>query len=279
MAKAYDAAARQAALVFKIPVYKDMPTAACEKPTGNNDPNYMLGSLSVAGYSLTPTFSMHEESYSLIVPNEVSNVTIAASALSATTTVTGAGLKSLNVGNNVISIVARAQNGTSKTYTVTIVRQAAANPEPPSGNVPTPSVSTSSFKINGDNTITGVGISVNTNGFKSKLSIQNGSVKLLTANGSEKKDSDVVGTGDQVKVYDNGGALKFTYYVVIYGDTNGDGKTNTSDYVQIRKQILGTLSLSSYNKLAADTNRNGKVDLSDYVQIRKQILGEYQIQQ
>lgn len=279
MAKAYDDAARQAALVFKIPVYKNMPDTPCEKPTGNNNPNYMLSSLNVSGYQLTPTFSMHQEAYSLIVPNEVSNVTITASALAGTTTITGAGLKSLNVGSNVFQIVAKAQNDTSKTYTITIVRQEAVAPQPPSGNVPTPSISTNNFKVNSNSTITGISTSMNAGGFKSKFAVQNGSVKLMTANGSEKSDSSAVGTGDQVRVYDKNGSLRLTYHVVIYGDTNGDGKTNTSDYVQIRKQILGTLSLSSYNKLAADTNKNGKVDLSDYVQTRKQILGEYQIQQ
>ena len=278
MAKAYDASARNAALVFKIPVYNNMPDTPCKKPTGNNNPNYMLSSLSVSGYQLTPTFSMHEEAYSLIVPNEVSSVTIAASTLAGTTTVTGTGAKSLNVGSNVLQIVTKAQNGTSKTYTITIVRQEVTTQQP-SGNVPIPSVSATALTINGDSTITGFSVTMNVAAVKSKFTVQNGSVKLMSVGGTEKSDTSAVGTGDQVRVYDNAGTHKLTYHVVIYGDTNGDGKTNTSDYVQIRKQILGTLSLSSYNKQAADTNRNGKIDLSDYVQTRKQILGEYQIRQ
>ena len=66
MSKAYDAKAREAGLIFKIPVYKNLPATVSVKPSGNDNPNYMLKSLSVSGYSLTPTFSMYETSYSLM---------------------------------------------------------------------------------------------------------------------------------------------------------------------------------------------------------------------
>ena len=285
MAKAYDDAARQAALVFKIPVYKNMPNTPCEKPTGNNDPNYMLKSLSVSGYSLTPTFSMHETSYSVIVPNSVSSVSISAQALASTTKVTGTGTKSLQVGSNKVEITATAQNGSKKTYTITIVRQEAAPSEPPENPTPTPqptpspSISSSSYKVNSDNTVTGITGKVNVSNFKGKFAIANGSVKITNSKGTEKSSTSNIGTGDQVRVYDGAGAHKLTYNVVVFGDTNGDGNTNTTDYVQIRKQLLGTLSLSGCYKTAADTNKNGKVDAADYVQVRKQILGTYTIKQ
>lgn len=38
IAEAYDEDARNATLVFKIPVYDNMPESACQKPTGNNAP-------------------------------------------------------------------------------------------------------------------------------------------------------------------------------------------------------------------------------------------------
>jgi len=282
MAKAYDENARQGSLVFKIPVYKNMPETACARPTDNRNPNYMLKSLGVSGYSLTPTFSMHETSYSLIVPNSASTVTINAQAIAGTTTITGAGSKNLNVGSNTFNITSTAENGTKKVYTVTIVRQEGVAPEPPqepSDPSTTPSISSQSYKVNSDNTITGITSTITAGDFKTKFAITNGEVKITTTNGTVKSSTANVGTGDQVRVYDSAGVCKLTYTVVVYGDADGDGKTGTTDYVQIRKQILGTYSMGTYNKKAADTNRNGKVDTADYVQVRKHILGDYKIQQ
>ena len=115
--------------------------------------------------------------------------------------------------------------------------------------------------------------------FKVKLATTGGSIKITTANGTEKVGTNNVGTGDQVRVYDASGVHQTTYTVVVYGDTDGDGSIKAVDYVQVRKYLLGTFSLSGYNELAADTNKNGKVDAVDYVQIRKQILGQYLIRQ
>ena len=58
-----DTTKKNTALVFKIPVYKNMPDSACELPTGEGSPNNALTSLSVSGYSLTPTFDMFTTEY------------------------------------------------------------------------------------------------------------------------------------------------------------------------------------------------------------------------
>lgn len=276
MSKAYDETARQSALVFKIPVYKNMPETACTKPTSNDNPNYMLKSLVVSGYSLTPTFSIYETTYSLIVPNSVSSVTITAQAVASTTTVSGTGVKNLSVGTNTVTVTTKAQNGSTRTYTISIVRQAASSTG--GTTVATPSVSSSTYKVNSNNTITGItSFPVSVSNFKAKFAVTNGSVKITTSSGADKTGN--VGTGDQVRVYDSTGALKYTYNVVIYGDVDGNGEISTMDYVMIRKVILGTIQLSGYYKTAADTSGSGQIDTMDYVQIRKQLLGQYTITQ
>lgn len=274
MAKAYDETARAAALVFKIPVYKNMPETACTKPTGNDNPNYMLKSLTVSGYSLTPTFSMYETSYSLIVPNNVSSVTVSAQAASSTTSVSGTGTKNLNVGTNTVTVTTKAQNGTTRTYTISIVRQAASNPGG-TGNtgttVVTPSIGSTSYKVNSNNTITGItSFPVSAKNFASKFSVSNGTVKITNSNGTVESGN--VGTGDQLRVYDSTGALKFTYNVVIYGDTNGDGSISALDLLRVQKDILSISKLSGYYSSAADTNKDGKVTALDLLQVQKHIL-------
>lgn len=278
MAKAYDENARKSALVFKIPVYNNMPAKACQQPTGDGNPNYMLKSLAVTGYQLTPTFSMYETSYSLIVPNTVTSVTITAQALATTTTVSGTGAKTLNVGTNTATITTKAQNGSTRTYTITIVRQEASAPSTPSTPsvpetpvIPTPSISSTSYKVNSNNTVTGItSFPINVTEFAKKFAIKDGTVKVTTANGATKSGN--VGTGDQVRVYDKSGALKFTYNVVIYGDTNGDGAVNALDLLRVQKQILGISKLSGFYGTAADTSKDGKTNALDLLQVQKQIL-------
>ena len=57
LARAYTDAMKKQALVFKIPVFNNMPETACAKPTVNGSPNNKLSGITIDGYSLTPTFS------------------------------------------------------------------------------------------------------------------------------------------------------------------------------------------------------------------------------
>lgn len=282
VSEAYDANARNAALVFKIPVYKNMPSSACTKPTGNDNPNYMLQSLSVAGQSLTPTFSIYETEYSLIVPNSVSSISISASAIASTTSVSGTGTKSLSVGTNSFAIKTTAQNGATRTYTLTVVRQAAASSEGTGGSGTTSGTvskpTSSKYDVNSDNTISGIDtFPVSASDFKKNFSVTNGSVKITTSSGSEVTGN--VGTGHQVRVYDESGALKYTYNVVIYGDTNGDGKVNARDLLAVQKNNIGISTLSGAYSTAADVNRDGKVNARDLLAIQKNNINVKPIQQ
>ena len=282
---AYDANARNAALVFKIPVYNNMPATACTKPTGDGNPNYMLKSISVSGQSLTPTFELYETSYSVIVPNSVSSVTISAEAIASTTSVSGTGYKSLNVGTNTFTITSKAQNGSTRTYTITIVRQEAdgsgstGGSTGSGGTVATPSIGSSNYSINGNNTITGVtDFPISASSFVQKFSVTNGSVKITTSNGSVKTGN--VGTGDQVRVYYLSGELKGDpYNIIIYGDANGDGKINAQDLLIIQKNNIKVSTLSGVYAVAADVNRDGKVNAQDLLLVQKYNIKVGTIQQ
>lgn len=271
MAKAYDENARQGSLTFKIPVYKNMPTIPAIKPADNRNPNYMLKALGVTNYSLTPTFNMHETNYSLIVPYETKSITITASAIASVTKITGAGAKELKVGTNTFAITSTAENETKKVYNITVVRQEGEEPTPPSGDVEAPSISSTECKVNDDNTITGVKtFPIKASDFATKISVSNGSVKITNSNGTVKTSN--VGTGDQVRVYDEQGALQYTYNVVIYGDTNGDGTITALDLLRAQKDILAISKLNGLYNSAADTNKDGKITALDLLQMQKHIL-------
>jgi len=92
-----------------------------------------LSSLSVSGYSISPTFNPSTLSYSLSVSNSVSSVTVQSTKNSsyASMTINGSSVITLNVnlgvGNNSIPVVVTAEDSSQSTYTVTINRAAPAD--------------------------------------------------------------------------------------------------------------------------------------------------------
>lgn len=111
-------------LVFKIPVYTNMPATKAEAPGGNGDPvNYLKG-ITVDKYSLNPAFDPYKSEYSLIVDNSVAKVNISAETYSAKASIiSGAGDTSLKVGMNTFEIAVQAENGVKRTYKLNISRE------------------------------------------------------------------------------------------------------------------------------------------------------------
>ena len=64
------------------------------------------------------------------------------------------------------------------------------------------------------------------------------------------------------------GSRAGSYTVIIMGDTNCNGKTDSGDAVKMRNHYFGTATLSGVALEAADMNRNGKVDSGDAVKNR-----------
>lgn len=138
-------------MVFKIPVYKNMPDQAVSKPADSGNPNNWLKSLSVSGYALTPSFTTSmTKDYSLIVSESVSSVTISAATVNSNARVTGTGTVNLAKGTNTIKIVVTAQSGATRTYTLTIVRGKASSGGGTTG--------TTKGDLNGDGAISAIDI-------------------------------------------------------------------------------------------------------------------------
>lgn len=187
------------AMVFKIPVYTNMPGTAVAKPADSGNPNNWLKTLSVDGYGLTPTFSVSENrNYSLIVPENIESININASTVNANAKISGIGKINLALGTNIININVTAQNGSLRTYVLTVVRGNAS-----SGNT----------VINGGNTA-GMRGDLNGDGKISAMDI----VKLQRI---------IVGLDVQ-----DSNALAI-------GDLNGDGKISAMDIVKIQRHIVG----------------------------------------
>ena len=87
----------------------------------SNDAN--LSSLSVTGYTISPTFSNNTTSYTLTVPNATSSITVNASKSNTYASISGTGSKTLNVGSNTIKVTVTAEDGNAKAYTITVKRK------------------------------------------------------------------------------------------------------------------------------------------------------------
>ena len=275
---------------FTIPVYDNMPSSRCVIPDGNKSSNNWLRGLSVDGYSLTPTFAADTTDYSLIVDNDVTGIDVSASAADTNASVSGRGSHELSVGDNKINIIVTAEDGTTKTYTISVVRKKAENPEPvkpDNGNNNNNNGSgendgfSSNLNVDNDNGIvTGVGVGSSVESILNGITYTNGCYgKLLNSSGSECAADDTVATGNKLVIYKKDGSIYAQYDVVIYGDVNGDGRITSMDMLYIKRHILYIKTLSGAYLLAADTNKDSDVTSMDMLYIKRHILDIKYIQQ
>ena len=82
-----------------------------------------LKSLEVSGYTLSPSFSSDTTSYTVKVPLTASTVKISGTANDNNAKVSGLGDINLSTDKTIASVKVTAENGTTKTYTVNIIKE------------------------------------------------------------------------------------------------------------------------------------------------------------
>jgi hypothetical protein len=237
-------------------------------PDKRNQNNY-LKDLTVNGYTVS-NFDAATLTYTINVASSSTTVEVGATAVSAKSTVSGVGTINLTSNNQKINILVTAENESTKTYTLTVTK---------SDSVPlavSEIINHSGVKSDGTY-ISGISLNTTAATLKTKLQSpsKDASIQITSESGKEKTDS-ILATGDKV-IIKSGNETK-TYSIVIYGDTNGDGKINAQDYVKIKNYIMGN-SLGSVYKEAADADKNGKVNAQDYVKVKNYIMGNTTITQ
>ncbi len=123
------------------------------------------------------------------------------------------------------------------------------------------------FKVGSD--VSTIANAINSASAGSLVSIKNKSGAMIN-NGA-------VATGMTITIKEEG--VTTTYTVIIRGDSNGDGRVSTLDYVFIKNHILKISTLNGIYASAADINRDGRVSTLDYVMVKNQILGISNINQ
>lgn len=79
-----------------------------------------LASLTVSAGELSPAFDRNNTNYEVNVDAKVTSITIDAKATDAKASVLGTGEHALQVGANTLQVVCKAENGSTKTYTITV---------------------------------------------------------------------------------------------------------------------------------------------------------------
>lgn len=87
--------------------------------------NADLSTMRVSSGTLSPTFSPSVTSYKVKVPNSVTTCTISADKADSKSSVSVTGSPNLKVGENVRKVTVTSESGKTKTYTITITREAA----------------------------------------------------------------------------------------------------------------------------------------------------------
>lgn len=97
-------------------------------PVPVKDGDATLKSLSISGYTLSPTFKSNVNTYSMTVKNNITGLDVSAIANSSKADVKISGDKGWKEGINVVTIKVTAENGNVNTYTVNVTREAAKKP-------------------------------------------------------------------------------------------------------------------------------------------------------
>lgn len=263
-------------LVFKIPIFNNMPENVCTIPTKDGSPNNALKSIKIDGVSLTPSFSMFTEKYDIIVENNVTEINVTATPADSKAKLTGAGKHSLKVGSNDIKVNVTAENGDIRTYTLSVVRKEGAGGSGIEDETTTPSakleITVNDLKADSNKKIvTGITPGSTVQSIKDKYNVTNGTIKIVDKSGKEKTGTVV--TGDKINIYDTNGTLAYEYSIIIYGDVNGDGEITIKDAFLVRKHLLDMGELAGCYAIAADVNRaNDGITIKDAFLLRKHLL-------
>lgn len=129
----------------------------------------------------------------------------------------------------------------------------------------------SSLRINGLE-ISGLDSAQNTvSNMKSKI-ITDLEIEFLNNKNEVLEDEQLLGTGSKIRIIENGKVLT-EYKIILYGDTNGDGKINGIDLLVLQRHILEIEKLNGIYLKSANTRKTAsKASSIDLLLIQRHIL-------
>ena len=260
ISKIYSSTDKAQALSFSIPVFKNMPSAACSCPSGNASLYIKLKSLSASTGSLSPRFQPDILSYTLTLPDGASSANITPTAMDGQATVTGGG--TCKTGDTV-SVKVTARDGSTRTYTVTVtggtaVSEPPVDPDPPAN--PDPVITPFGLTVSPDGDIITLASTINVADLSETI-VQGGYVGVYV-DGKIRTGAQQVATGNVVVLYDDYDESHGAYRVVLKGDVNKDGAVDQGD-IDTMFALCSSGDADTLQILAGDMDGDGDMDLQD----------------
>lgn len=98
-------------------------------------------------------------------------------------------------------------------------------------------------------------------------------IEVCNAKGEELTDEQMAGTGSKIRIVGENDEIRMEYYMILYGDVNGDAKINSLDLLVLQRHILEIEKLKGVFLKAGNINKNGKNPSSlDLLMIQRHIL-------
>lgn len=202
---------------------KSFPISINIKPVPSSNAN--LSSLSVSNGSIS--FNKDTTSYSVKVGSDVTSINVSASAEDSGAKVSGTGTKSLNYGDNKISVVVTAPSGDKKTYTITVNRE---DTRSKNNNLSSIKLSTGTLSpsFSSGRTTYNVSVPFDVSNIKVDATAEDSKSKVTINGGSSLKAGAV--TNVTIKVTAENGSTKTYIVKVTRGkDPNAQAEKNTNN--------------------------------------------------
>lgn len=209
-----------------------------------------LSNLSVTGGMLE--FKPETTTYNLEIDSE--EVTIDAIAANNKAIITGTGVKELNYGRNTFNIVVKAEDGTSKTYTLVITR-----PE---------DLKFASDVVVDDNNKYLIfvmdGFEFTVNNVLNKI-ITSGDIVIMNDENNSLTTKDYFGTGYKINIKLT--TNQYNYTAIVLGDTNGDGKISTADVAKLFQYYRNKKTMGVIYDMSGDVVDDNEIKLNDVTKL------------
>lgn len=119
--------------------------------------------------------------------------------------------------------------------------------------------------------ITNVSPNTTVDQFKSKITPLNSSMNFKNNLGNTLIDTENVGSGTTIDFVTEKGDT-FSYSIILYGDTTGDGIIDILDLIAVKRDVLKIEMLSGDLFIAGDIYGKGKISILSLIGIKKHLL-------
>ncbi len=241
---------------FIIPVYENMPTSVCTRPSTQTSGKVTTDIVKV---NVNSSIKMRSEPNGSKTVGYLYKDEIVTRLEKAKNKVDGTYWDKVMKSSGTIGYVARQTSDNEKNYKKYLVEIESENTN---NNQQPNNISNDKIQFNKiDKTITVIP--------ETKVS----DIVSLLGNQTIIKNSDKKQLSSSSMVTTNTN-VNGEYTVVVLGDINGDGKIDTADLLMIQKHLLSIKKITNNVKMkSADINRDGKINTADLLKIQKKLLG------